>query len=498
MDGDLIQGALQSLLQNRGQAAQQQQVAQQQHLDTMRTPLPQMSPIQSIISDYLTKYAASPGMGWSAMASALGNQPQMERKAMESQLMRQEAADAQEAKYAGEALKEADVFGARLAPKTAMGKQPSPEQLRTVYNGLRNEGAQQAKEIKFADPDERAQWIEDYANRGMQNYLEKWSTQPTGPRGALTGAAPKPEQGGVAAPVVGEGDILSQQAQRNIPLIQQEMQRPENQTPDRKAIFEEELAREQAALKTAQLQTGATAPSLPPSQPAVTAPPAPRQGLVGKPTAPAAPVTGATPPAAPPFKDVREVEQGKSYGKEEGQELFKERKALDTLYSSNSRLMGQLNMLENIYNNPNIPEGELAGQVAAFRSGMKSLGVEVSDKAGLTDLAKAVSTGLALTQRTADGGNLLPGAMSNYEDQLLQKMAPTLNLTSQGRLALIQVMKQMAQSNLRYAEEGTKLAADNKDRLPSSWYQRKERVMLEEMAKMKLMSDKLVKQYGGK
>lgn len=518
MDGDLIQGALQSLLQNREQMSQRQQQAQQQHIQTMQTPLPQTSPIQSMVSDYLQKYAQNPSMSWSAMASAVGGQTERDRKGLESQLLRQEAANAQEAKYAGEALKEEDLFGrGMMGGRGLAGRQPSPEQLRTVYTNSMNHYAQIAKDLDFnkMDPGDpggaRTRWIQEQTDKAVQNYIDKFATQPLGPRGLGQGETtgqsqqktpelpkfePLPElpkfepRSGVSVPTTAE-----QNAKRNIGLIQTELQRPENQSGDRKLILEQELVREQEALKTPQTQTAQSAPSLPPTPTSKTAP-------AGLETAPAGQVATAQQPllggAVPPQKDVREGEQRKSYGKEEGQELFKERKALDTLYGANTKLVGQLNMLENIYSNPNIPEGELAGQIAAFRSGMKSLGVEVSDKAGLTDLAKAVSTGLALTQRTADGQNLLPGAMSNYEDQLLQKMAPTLNLTNQGRVALIQMMKQMAQANLRIAEEGTKMASANKDMLPADWYKRKERIMLEEMARMKMMSDKLVKQYGGK
>ena len=122
MDGDLIQGTLQSLMQNRQQLAGQQQQAQQQHLQTMQTPLPQTSPIQSMVSDYLTKYAANPTMSWSAAAAAVGGQPERERVGLTSQLARQEAADAQAAKYAGENLKEADLFGSKLTAATRAGK----------------------------------------------------------------------------------------------------------------------------------------------------------------------------------------------------------------------------------------------------------------------------------------------------------------------------------------------------------------------------------------
>ena len=510
MDGDLIQGALQSLLQNREQMSQRQQQAQQQHIQTMQTPLPQTSPIQSMVSDYLQKYAQNPGMAWSAMASAAGGANERSRKIEEDFLLRQQAADAQEAKYAGEALKEEDLFGRGMMTKTGVGKQPSPEQLKTVYTSSMNHYAQIAKDLDFTklDPNDpggaRTRWIQENTDKAVKNYIEKFATQPTGPRGTDTPvSAPVPQQPTTqAAPtslpkfeplpdLPAPADI----ATRNIGLIQEEMKRPENQSGDRKVILQQELDKETEAQKKGQTQYLPSGPSLPPSPVAKTAPAAPENVPVGKPAATQTPVLGA---GAPPQKDIREGEQKKSYGKEEGQELFKERKALDTLYGANSKLMGQLNILENIYKNPNIPEGELAGQIQAFRSGMKSLGVEVSEKAGLTDLAKAVSTGLALTQRTADGQNLLPGAMSNYEDQLMQKMAPTLSLTNQGRMALISMMKQMAQANLRYAEEGTKMASANKDMLPAEWYKRKERIMLEEMAKMKAMSEQLVKQYGGK
>jgi hypothetical protein len=40
------------------------------------------------------------------------------------------------------------------------------------------------------------------------------------------------------------------------------------------------------------------------------------------------------------------------------------------------------------------------------------------------------------------------------------------------------------------------MAGENKDMLPSNWYQRKERVMREEMAKLKILSDKLIKAGG--
>lgn len=471
MDGDLIQGTLQALLQNRQQLAQQQQQAQQQHLQAMQTPMPQLSPIQSMVSDYLAKYASSPGMAWSAMASAAAGAPERERKIDENFLLRQQAAAEQEAKYAGDALKEADTFSARLNTSLRAGKGSSAT-VKMDKDGNMVVYDPSSGESRVVHSSQRGEyqriWAKAY-EKAVQEDLEN----------------PEGYAANVASKVLSSSPGFNPQkeaipAQSTAPSSKDAIRLPPGTSPDEEA---KALADFRAALSSREQGKGdQSMEALKARYPMTNLPPE---------ASPSAPATMS-------YKDVRTKEQQKGYGKEEGSELFKERKALDQLYGTNSKLLGQLNLLESVYNNPDIPEGELAGQIAALRSGLKSLGVEVSDKAGLTDLAKAVSTGMSLTQRTSDGQNLLPGAMSNYEDQLLQKMAPTLTLTSQGRLALIQMMRQVAQSNLRYAEEGTKMASANKDMLPAEWYKRKERIMLEEMAKMKHMSDQLIKQYGGK
>lgn len=198
------------------------------------------------------------------------------------------------------------------------------------------------------------------------------------------------------------------------------------------------------------------------------------------------------------YRDRRQLAQDEGYGAKEGAGLYEEKKTLGDLYTANSKLISQLNLLENIYKNPGVPEGELAPQIQTFRSALKSIGINVSEGVGLSDLANSVAIGMALGMKNADGKNLLPGAMSNYEDQLLQKMAPTLGRSQEGRMALISFMKAVAGSNIRLAQEATKLSSENKDRLPASWEKRKERIMLEEMVKLKMLSAELMSKYGGR
>lgn len=185
------------------------------------------------------------------------------------------------------------------------------------------------------------------------------------------------------------------------------------------------------------------------------------------------------------YLDKREVKRNEGYGGAEGSGLFKERQSLSELYGKNSQLISNLTNMSQVYADPNIPEGKLGPLIQDFRSGLKGLGIEVDKSTPNAQVFDAMAKKLALGMKSADGTNLLPGAMSNYEDQLLQSIAPGLSGTREGNIKLMNLMIEIAKSNMRLADEGTKMASGNKDMLPSSWYQRKERVMLEEMARLK-------------
>jgi len=182
---------------------------------------------------------------------------------------------------------------------------------------------------------------------------------------------------------------------------------------------------------------------------------------------------------------------------ETGKALGKEHENLNAAAQASGGMVNQLDLLEKLYSQPNMPEGELAGSIQQLRSGLKSLGVDVGDEVGATDLARALATKFALHIRTGEGTNLMPGQMSNYEDQLLQKMAPTLSLTQEGRLALVQYMKETAKSNMRVAHEANQMADSNRGILPSDWRTRRERVMKEEMARLTRLNKEIMSRFQG-
>ncbi len=478
---DLTSGVLNGLLGNfdpeqRRKLLDARERAYQDYDQIMSQPLPDPGPVNRTVENYLMNYGQNPNRSFSALAQALGQAGGQARQLQMQNMERQRQAAEFRLKRANEDLKEDDQFSKLFTDggRGGSGKGPTPEQVRTVYSSARNEAAQIAKGYTFTSAEAQSQWIESQANKAVQNYIDKWATTPLGPRG-LQGApgaeapdgsteeepAPTSATPGKKISAAGGPSIILQGTGSNPSLNFQNMTVPQlikeiqglAPGPDRDAIIR--------GLKSMGINL-----------------PTPE-------------------PLAGPLVDQRMRAQDKSYGAKEGEGLFKEREALNQLHGANSKIVSQLNLLEELYKNPNLPQGEMAEKLQSVRSGLKSLGIQVDPSVGPADLARAISTGMSLAQKNADGHNLLPGAMSNYEDQLLQKMAPTLSLTQEGRSALIKFMKEVASSNIRIAQEGSFLAAQNGDRLPSSWYKRRERIMLEEMNRLKDISVELQTQFRG-
>jgi len=192
---DMTQGVLSQLLgsydpQRRQQLMQQQQQARQQFQNVLEEPTPDPGPIQRMLGDYLQKYGSS-GRDWGSMASAVGAEVGRTRQQQLEDLLRRQQAAENKAKQAGQDLQNEDAYakailataGRTLGGRGGIGGQPSPEELRTVYNNSRNEAAQIAKDYQWDSAEQRSLWIEQQANTAVDNYVRKWSSHPLGPRG---------------------------------------------------------------------------------------------------------------------------------------------------------------------------------------------------------------------------------------------------------------------------------------------------------------------------
>lgn len=197
-----------------------------------------------------------------------------------------------------------------------------------------------------------------------------------------------------------------------------------------------------------------------------------------------------------PYLDKPQRKLEEATGSVAGKALGEEHQNLQVAAESSSQLFSQLDLLKKLYQTPNMPEGQLASSLQNIRSGLKTIGIDVGPEVGAADLVSSISGKMALLTRTADGKNLMPGAMSDFEQKILRNLVPGLEGTAEGRAALIDFMQAMAKARIRFAEEANKMAGD-RGILPPTWNERKQRIMKEEMAKMAHINADIAARFAG-
>lgn len=209
-----------------------------------------------------------------------------------------------------------------------------------------------------------------------------------------------------------------------------------------------------------------------------------------------APAVSASPA---PLKDSVEEGRKKTYGEAQGKSLEKEYTSIRNAGEAAMRFDQTMALLgELLDTDGDISSGPFAEKFNMVKSGLQSIGIPIDKSAGMEDVFKAFSTEAALKARTAGGENLLPGAMSNYEDQLLRSMMPNLTQSREGRRAMVGLMREIARTNIRFMEEANKLASANKNgMLTPEWQARSQRIMKEEMARLALKRREILKTLGG-
>jgi hypothetical protein len=197
------------------------------------------------------------------------------------------------------------------------------------------------------------------------------------------------------------------------------------------------------------------------------------------------------------YRDIPKSKMEEATAEVTGKALGTTFEDMQTASAASSDLKIQLNALRELFKTPNLPEGQLGEQLQGIRSGLKSLGIDVGKDVAAGDMVNAIGGKLALLTRTADGKNLMPGAMSDFEQKILRGLAPGLNQTAEGRDALVGFLSNMADIRIRLASEASKLAAENRGILPPDWYQRRDRLLKEEQARMAVQARDISKRLQG-
>lgn len=474
-------GQIQALLGNYGVSPEERKktierrdLAQQQYLGVLQEPMPDQGAINRMVNDYLMRYAKQPNQPAASAIAAIGAEGQRSQEMAQNQLLRRQLAAEQEAKMAGEALKEADLFAkGLLGGKLGIGKQPSPEQLRTVYTAARNEGAQIAKDYKFESAEQREQWIENYANRGVQNYIERFAVQPLGPRGEQP-AVTKPTD--VAAPAVGAPPATPAQEEFDLTKIKIAGAEKSNQLSDKDFILQQEwdtqqqiinrfglqspqgqsALAEQAKIKS-EMRKGAAPVQSAPQAATQPTPAVPTLPAAAQPAPQAAALTLPTPPKpqapliSPALRDKAAEEGrkqelgeiGKGYAKQYN-EVLKGGMAAETT----------LNSLENIERNlEGYTTGKLTPMTTEIAAWARPFGLELDKKLSNKEAFKKVVGQMTLNLKNVGGENNMPGSLSDSDRKFLEAMAPSLSDTPEGNRLVIDYYKRVAQRQREMAAQ---------------------------------------------
>jgi hypothetical protein len=128
-------------------------------------------------------------------------------------------------------------------------------------------------------------------------------------------------------------------------------------------------------------------------------------------------------------------------------------------WGESNDMLGRLSLLETLARDPNVASGALADNVSGLKGVAESLGIKT---VGLPaeEVIKAVTTEMSLKMKNQGGTNMMPGAMSDFEQKLLQSMTPRLSQSKEGRQLMIQVFRAKAERDMKISE----MAADYVDK----------------------------------
>lgn len=171
-------------------------------------------------------------------------------------------------------------------------------------------------------------------------------------------------------------------------------------------------------------------------------------GLPASVTVPARPGMGFTPPKS---DEAYKGERAKFYADRAG-------KLTDSWYTSNE-INSKLDLLSGLFNNPNVASGALAENISDLKGVAESLGIQTAGKPA-EDVIRAVTNEMAMRIKNAGGTNMMPGAMSDFEQKLLRSMVPNLAQSREGRMLMTEVMRAKVQQDMKISE----LAAEYEDR----------------------------------
>jgi hypothetical protein len=162
------------------------------------------------------------------------------------------------------------------------------------------------------------------------------------------------------------------------------------------------------------------------------------------------------------------TESEKAYDSERSKDLAKEAQKFNEAYQAGNQQRDNLDLLDGLLRNPKVSSGALAEMNSDMKGVAASFGINIAGKTE-EDVIRAITREMALKMKNSGGTNLMPGAMSDFEQKMLGSMVPSLSQSAPGRMLLSQVMRAKLNRDMKIAEMAADYEATN-GRLDSNFY----------------------------
>lgn len=162
------------------------------------------------------------------------------------------------------------------------------------------------------------------------------------------------------------------------------------------------------------------------------------------------------------------TESEKAYDAERAKDFAKEAQKFNEAYQAGNQQRDNLDLLDGLLRNPRVSSGTLAELNSDLKGIASSFGMNIAGKTE-EDVIRAITREMALKMKNQGGTNLMPGAMSDFEQKMLGSMVPSLSHSAPGRMLLSQVMRAKLDRDMKIAEMAASYEND-RGRLDAGFY----------------------------
>ena len=161
---------------------------------------------------------------------------------------------------------------------------------------------------------------------------------------------------------------------------------------------------------------------------------------------------------------VNPTEAEKAFDVEAAKDFVKDAATFRQSWSNATKMNQNLDMLDELYKDPNVTSGGLAENITGLKGIAASLNIDIKGK-GAEDAIRSITNRFALELRNPSGGAGMPGAMSDSDRNFLASIPPSLANTKEGRALIAMTMRAVNNRDIQVAQLAQKFQEQNNGRL---------------------------------